>query len=475
MMMWISVASGGTLVETQLYAHDTEQAILSAESAARSAPKDIDAQEVYIDLLMSSGLGSRAYRIYREQVAANPTSADAHYLMGRAAITGADAAASYEHALRADPDHARSHMGMAAVHTSRSAHEDAARAYFRAINLDPTLSEAWLGLIRAELVLGLVDDGLALAKKGLRHVPQEPGLYLLIAELAPADANRVLNGALSRGIDDPRVLSALGAVLLREGDADGALVKARHALAIDRESVEATQVALFAAAVTSGTLDMSGYRDLVENRGIQAADPRQALVGFDRLVSKYPLCALTWLARSQLRRALEDLPGALEDSQTAARLAPGNTEIEAAHGLLLVEAGRHTEAAPYLMRASEARPWDASLGLGFSSALSASDKKVDALKVLEVLNGMHPFDPRVTVAYGQALVDVGRAEDAYRLVRSSMERVADPRLAVALVMTAAAAERYGEAAQILERLAEKTGRKALADHAARLRELEKGG
>ena len=77
--------------------------------------------------------------------------------------------------------------------------------------------------------------------------------------------------------------------------------------------------------------------------------------------------------------------------------------------------------------------------------------------------------------YGQALVDVGRAEDAYRLVRSSMERVADPRLAVALVMTAAAAERYGEAAQILERLAEKTGRKALADHAARLRELEKGG
>jgi len=473
MLMWILPAWSGTLVETHLYARNTEQAILAAEADAKASPQDLDAQEVYIDLLLSSGLGARATRIYGQRVAGNPTSPDAHYLLGRAAISGADASSAYEKALRLDPDHARSHMGMGAVYTARRAPDDAARAYFRSVNLDPSLSEAWMGLIRAELMMGLVDDALSLAKKGLGHVPQEPGLYLLIAELDPSDAGRVLQGALGRGVEDPRVLSALSAVLLNEGDADGALVKARHALAIDGQSSEAIQVALFAAAVNSGTLDIEGYRELIASRDLQLKDPEKAMAGFDRLVAAYPECALTWMARSQLRRAQGNPDGAVEDSEKAARLAPGNTEVEAVHGLLLNEVGRHADAVPYLLRASEARPWDASLGLGFAGALKGSGNEVNALKVLEVLHGMHAFDARVTVAYGQALVDGGRADEAYRLVRTSMERVPDPRLAVALVMSAVAAKRYGEAAQILEQLAAQTGQQSLADHASHLRALER--
>jgi tetratricopeptide (TPR) repeat protein len=472
MVAWIQPAWGGTLVETHLYAKNTEQAILSAESAAVAAPGDIDAQEIYIDVLMSSGLGSRAQRIYRDRVGSNPTNANAQYLLGRASVSGADAAISYERALRIDPDHARSHMGMGAVYTAKGAHPDAARAYFRSVNLDPSLSEAWLGLIRAELAMGLIEDAQSLAKKGLRHVPEEPGLYLLIAELDPSDASRVLSGAVGRGIDDPRVLSALAGALLEDGDADRAVVTARHALAIDRSNADATQVALFAAAVTSGTLDIDGYRGLGAARDRQRTDKAAALSLFDGLVAKYPKCALTWLGRSQLRVELGDTAGALSDSASAARLAPGNTEIEAGHGMLLLSAEHFGDAAPYLMRASEARPWDASLSLAFARALDETDRDADALKVLEVVHGMHPFDPRVTVAYGQLLVDNGRAEEAYQLIRKSMERVPDPRLGVALVMVATAAERYGEAAQILERLAAQTGRKSLAEHAARLRERE---
>jgi tetratricopeptide (TPR) repeat protein len=474
---WVCGATswGGTLVEAQLYAGNTAVAIEMAESAAMASPADIDAQELFIDLLLSSGLGRRAERIYSERVAADPTNANTQYLVGRAATTGEGAAKAYEKALRFDPDHARSHMGMAAVHMANGDHPAAARAYFRSINLDPKLSEAWLGLIRAELAMGLTDDALDLAAKGLKHVPMEPGLYLVIAELNPKEARRVLEAASARGVDDPRLLSALAVVLLSEGDVDGALVKSRHALAIDRTHVEATRTALFAAAVTSGTLDIDGYKRLSAARELQATDSTSALTVFDALVLAYPECALTWLGRSQIKRTRGDVAGAVEDSATAAALAPGNVEVEASHGLLLIEVGRHADAAPFLRMASESRPWDSSLGLGFAAALSGAGEAADAAVVLEVLNDMHPHDVRIIITYGQALVDSGRAEAAYKLVRDAVKRVPDPRLAVAMVMTATAAKHYGEAAAILEQLADQTGRKSLADGARRLRELEEGG
>jgi len=474
-LLWSVSATGGTLVETQLYAGNTEQAIETAERAAEAAPDDLDAHELYIDLLLSSGLGVRAERVYGERVASDPTNPDAHYLVGRAARSGAAAAKSYEKALRMEPDHARSHMGIAAVRMATGAHPDAAHAYFRAINLDPTLSEAWLGLIRADLMMGLGEEALALAKKGLKHVPQEAGLYLLIAEMVPGDATRVLSGAMGRGVDDPRVSSALAASLLFDGDADGALVKARHALAVDRTSIEATRTALFAAAVTSGTLDNAGYKKLIVAREMQADDATGALGRFDSLVIAYPKCALTWLGRSQIKRQLGDMSGAVVDSAKAAALAPGNVEVEAAHGLLLVEVGRHGEAAPFLRNASESRPWDPSLGIGFAAALAGSNRAIDAAKVLEVLNEMHPYDARIIIEYAQALVDSGRSEDAYQLVRDAVKRLPDPNLAVAMVMTATAAKHYGEAASILEQLAEQTGRQKLAEEARRLRDLDSGG
>ncbi len=474
-LLWSVAAWGGTLVETQLYAGNTEQAILTAERAAVAAPTDIDAQELFIDVLLSSGLGGRAERIYSNRVSTEPTNPDSHYLAGRSARSGQDARKAYEKALRLDPDHARSHMGMAAVHTAKGDHPAAARAYFQSINLDPSLSEAWMGLIRADLSMGMTADALDHAKNGLKHVPKEPGLYLLIAELSPKDASRVLAAASTRGVDDARVSAMLASVLLLEGDADGALVKARHALAVDHTNTEATRTALFAAAVTSGTLDIEGYKRLVAAREKQVSNPAGALAGFDSLVADYPKCALTWLGRSQVKRVLADLPGAVEDSTMAAELAPGNIEVEAAHGLLLNEIGRHADAAPFLRSASEGRSWDASLGLGFASALSGAGENGDATTVLRVMNEMFPYDVRVTITYAQALVDNGQAEEAYQLVRQAVKRVPDGRLGVAMVMTAAAAKRYGEAAAILEELAAKTGRSALAEAALRLRELEKGG
>ena len=474
-LLWSGASRGGTLVETQLFAGNTEQAIQTAALAAEAAPQDLDAQELYIDLLLSSGLGSMAERAYNERVSVDPTNPDVHYLVGRAARSGAAAAKAYEKALRLNPDHARSHMGMAAVHMAAGAHPDAAHAYFRAINLDPNLAEAWLGLIRADLAMGLGAEALELAKKGIKYVPQEPGLYLVVAEMVPADAIRVLSGAVDRGVDDPRVSAALAASLLIEGDADAALVTARHALATDRTDVEATRVALFAAAITSGTLDNAGYQRLIEARDVQESDPVAALARFDKLVSDYPGCALTWLGRSQVKRQLKDTEGAVEDSGKAANLAPGNIEVEASHGLLLLDMGLFVDAARFLRVASEGRPWDASLGLGFAAALTGSHKPEDAARVLAVLNDLHPYDARTTIQYGQALVDSGQAEEAYQLVRGALKRVPDPRLAVAMVMTATAAKHYAEAADILEQLAAQTGRETLAQEARRLRELEAAG
>src|SRR5687767_12064696 len=89
LMFWLcahvlSSAWAGTVdAERLLRKGAVPEALAAATEAARADPKDLEARELYVDLLMATGQGSRALREVQELARAQPDNPAAHYLVGR--------------------------------------------------------------------------------------------------------------------------------------------------------------------------------------------------------------------------------------------------------------------------------------------------------------------------------------------------------------------------------------------------------
>jgi tetratricopeptide (TPR) repeat protein len=463
-------AMAASEAESLLRAGRVEAAIEAASRDAAADPGDLDAAELYIDMLLASGFGARAERAQKERVSESPTDPNAHYLLGRSARDAELAQKSYEAALRLDPGHARSHMGMAAVHTAAGRLLEARDGYIRSLKLDMTLSEAWLALGRIQVQLGDPAAALEIARQGLVPCPEEPGLYLMVAALDLPAAEATLRTGLGRVSDDSRLSTTLAEVLLDKGDGAGALAAAGDALAIDSRDMDAARARLFADELVAGRLDHAGYTALVEARALQVADASAAVAAFDDLVTQYPASALTWLGRSQARKAQDNAEGAVADLRMSLARDPGNVEANGALGLQLLGGGAPAEALPHLQTAQNARPWDVSLGLALARALQETGEIDGAIAMRANLVIAHPLDTRVLLEHAQALLDASRPDEAYKIVREAIRRLPDPKLGVALVATALASGRATEAAAILEQIGQQTDNPRLLSAAAKLRE-----
>jgi len=455
--------------ETLLRHGQIGEAIRTAEAAARAAPSDLDAQELYIDLLQVVGQTGRAVAEAQRRVEASPRDPDAHYLLARALPDLEQARASYEAALRLDPNHARSYMGMGAVHEAAGRREDALAAYGRAVALDPKLAEAWLGRIRILGQLGRQSDALTAAREGWRAVPTEPGLALTLAQLDPPSAVAVLEEAVAHVPDDPRLYEALASLALARGDATAAEARAGQALAIDPMLPDATRIRLVSAEIRGARLDLAAWNRLAALRALERTDPAAALAGYPSLVASWPRSALVLLGRSSARRATGSMQGALDDAVEASRLDPRNTEAVAVAGLLLLDVGRAAEAEPLLAKAATERTWDASLALAWVRALQNLGRAEEASDLLATVAGVHRLDPAVQVAYAEDLVRAGRIDEAYRWLKQTLLLVPDPQLAAAFVRVAPAAGHPEEAAALLDQIVAQTGNPELAEAARRLR------
>jgi tetratricopeptide (TPR) repeat protein len=457
--------------ETLLRQGRIAEAVVAATEAARRAPSDLDAQELYIDVLHLVGLASRAVTEMRARQAAAPTDPDALYLVGRAEPDAAQSRGAYEAALRIDPDHARAHMGLGAVNEGTGNLTAAVAGYTRAVELDASLSEAWIGRMRTLLVLGREKEALEVARAGWRVVPTEPGLALAIAHLDPPSAQQVLEDAAGRVPGDPRVFEALAALALDVGDAETALLRSEQALAIDPALTDASRTRLVAREIRTGRLDRNAWVHLADLRRLEATDPSAALAGYPPLVEAWPRSALVLLGRVSARTSAGRPPEeALADARAAARADPDNVEAAAVAGLALLRVGRAAEAEPLLARASRARPWDASLGLARARALQQLGRQGEASALLASIADAHRLDADVQLAYTDDLVRAGKLELAYVRLKECLLLVPDPRLAAAFIRVAPAAGHPEEAAILLDQIVAQTGNAQLADEAKRLRE-----
>ena len=450
-------------VEALLRAGAISEAYDTAGRLVRSHPTDLGLHELYIDLMSSMGFAGRAERVYAERRSKEPLSADSHYLLGRATPDSANAQTAYEQALRIDPDHARSYMGMAALHVAAGRQGRALEGYERAVSLDPTLSEAWLGWIRG---LAAVDSDAArdVAVRARAAVPGEPGVYLVLATLAPTEAVEVLVAGQKAVPDDARIPSMLAMMHLEAGKMGDAAVANEAALALDLQQPMARKVGLFVREFNANWLDSEGCKT-VYSRTLRAP----SVDGWMALESRYPKSALVRLGHA---RALQASGGTAEAAAVladAVALDPENVEARAALGLLLLERGDGAGAATHLRIAVAGHPWDGSLGLALSRALTSSGAIHEGGRALAEMTEKFPMDVRIARMRAQWLLDHGAPEEAYLFAREALQRLPDGQLGVALIAASLATGRTSEAASFVEAIGKETGNPSLVEAAARLR------
>jgi len=166
--------------------------------------------------------------------------------------------ASFNAALKADPNNARAWAGLSSVWSSRAVTSDAEfevaaeygdQAGQAALKLDSLEGTPWanLGIIRA-LRSRRLDDGLPLIDRGIELDPSNPELYKVKAALLRhawqwRKALQAARFASSMDPLSPGYVTAIANLYRCMGDARSALVEDRRALALD-STREATRIAV---------------------------------------------------------------------------------------------------------------------------------------------------------------------------------------------------------------------------------------
>lgn len=462
-LAYAAAAHAGDDAETLLRKGDVLAAFERAEARALERPDDIDAQELLVDLYLTLGRSAQAQAEWRDRAEAEPNNPDVHYLLGRATLEAEAAGRAFRLALRLDPNHARSHQGIAAIDEAAGRWKAAERGYTRAVSLDPLLGESWLGAVRVALQLDRVDDALGAARAGNLQVPNDVGLILVLAELEPDHAIVRLQRAIREHGDEVRLLTALAERQLFDGKSSEAQESALRAVAIDPTDPRARRFALVAREATNGWLDAKGTRAIADamERPVNVAIARER-------VAAYPRSALALLLLGIAHEAVGNTDEALAHFEAAERADPSNVEVVARVGVTYAKYGRFDESLPRLTTASGARTWDGPLALALARVQVANGRVDDGLASVASFLKRHPFAPGMHVQAAQLALDAARPTVAYAWIREGLSVANDPALVAALVRVAPVVGRHAEAARLLDAIVAQTGNAALAEASRRL-------
>lgn len=455
-------AHGADDVDRLLGEGRVAEAVPAAEAAAKARPADLEAQERWIDLMHGLGYSHVVLAHYADRVRAEPASADAQYLLGRAQNDLPASRAAYEAALALQPEHARAHMGLGAVRRVAGDLPGAVAAYQKALELDGGLGEAWGALLSLYVRHGETAEAIGLAQVAMLSVPDLAEPYLVHALLVPEHAEATLRKGMAR-VTDPRILTALSEHYLDLGRGQEALDLAEDAVRLNPAMPGARLAGMFARSMAAGTLDVEGYRALVSLHDREASEPLAVRAAYDGLVRRYPGCPLPWMSRARVR-AQGDIAGARADLEAALALRPEEEEARAALGLLLVTTDP-ARAATLLSPVATARPHDAALQVAWARAALGSGDTQAAIDRLQQTVIQHPYDIEAHLHLANALSRTGQKDRAWQLLVSAAGRIPDVRITMARAAAARETQRYDEALAIYERLHELTGKPMFAEAA----------
>lgn len=230
------------------------------------------------------------------------------------------------------------------------------------------------------------------------------------------DSIAVLRRAIDLAPDFPQALNHLGLALKSQGDIDEAIVYFRRAIAVMPDFAEA--------------------RINLGNALFERSDIEGAVASFREAVRIAPQAAL---AHNNLGRALNSYGNhdeAKASYRNAIAIDPRHAEAHKNLGELLSEAGSYGDAAIHLRRAVEIGPANADCEYALGVALArgpdmgARDEAPTHFERAETLAraavAVDPQNPNGWQSLGNALLRLGRIEEAFTARNRAVELIRDP-------------------------------------------------
>jgi tetratricopeptide (TPR) repeat protein len=187
------------------------------------------------------GMVQEAFDAAEAAVRINPDFFGSHDLLGgmlAQAQRTDEAIAEYKLALRGNPSPAGVYSNLANSYLSKGDHRSALENFGKAVELDSTLVNAYVGMGLTMDAMGEPDRALALFRRARSIDPfAEPAYHaevsLLLRMESRGDATGLAREGLARLPNSALLLSDLGLALLRSDDVDSAIVYLEAAVARD--------------------------------------------------------------------------------------------------------------------------------------------------------------------------------------------------------------------------------------------------
>lgn len=314
-----STAITSSLVSVYVKQVRLEEADKVAEQLVRRNPRDIEAQRVYLQVLVLNAQNQTAAPLARKLLAQAPHDSDFLYLNGVLERTAGDFAAARKHleeAARLDPERYSIRFNLGCTLERLQDNAGAKVQLQRAIELDPTESESHFELAKV------------LRKLGETNAAQQQ--LLLYQKQVTEKSNRAI--AAQKATE--------AAEALREGDKLKAAALYREAIAVlpdnaglpyqlalvlaDLNDTKGERTALEQAVSVDPSLALAQYQlGYLDSRDGDTASAEQRL----RLAIKgSPGYVQAWLALAAILAGESRIPDALQAVDTALKIAPENNE-----------------------------------------------------------------------------------------------------------------------------------------------------
>ncbi|MGF7210949.1 putative O-linked N-acetylglucosamine transferase (SPINDLY family) [Skermanella aerolata] len=341
--------------------------------------------------------------------------------------------------------------GIACRHRGRL--EEAADAYRRAIDLDPSMVEAWVNLGH---VLMSGRDAAGAAGAFAAAASMAPDLAATHASLGmallgagdPAGAESAFRDSVARDPASGAALAGLGTALLRQGRLSEALDVHRHAAALDPASASAWHD--LALALTARELPQPAATAAGRAMRCDPADPVAALTlgnillalnrvegaeaAYRRAASLKPGMAEAWNNLGYCLNRLDRPNDAHAALTRALALEPGFAPAWCNLGGALAGTGRHDEAMAAWRRTLRVQPDHSEALMSLANAFLRDNRfGLAAATLKHALSGTPDF-PRAQTALGNILLDQGETGRATASFRQAFRLGGDPGLEVKMAL-----------------------------------------
>ncbi len=216
------------------------------ERAGRLAPSDAHVWAAVTEAWMGLEAWDRAAHAAKRTTKLTPDEPRAWALLGsvhREAGDPGEALRAFERARNLDPDDPVHWLNLGALQLDLGLPDSARQSYQRAASLDTNDVEAINGMVAAAYDLGDVELAARLARRAVVVSPEHPDALYNLGVVAlslheAAEAYEAFNQALQADPDNAHMLAGRATALLLQGDVEGALASAEHALRCESSDAE---------------------------------------------------------------------------------------------------------------------------------------------------------------------------------------------------------------------------------------------